>query len=215
MLRPGRLRRGIDSYYDDLTYDTNELRISSDAGWVRSFGAGKRTSFVSLSFALAVAPEGGAFYSSSAAVPFDGINPTNTAVFTDEGKLAWASVDTPLNGTFLGSGNLLMIGALNAPHDFGGGPVSGASYFVERDGAGNHVASWGLDVTFGSQFGLVGATRPRLRATPSFRSRKYVHISGFTNRVGSVFARILPQRLATSLVAAQYRKALKAHGGAG
>lgn len=43
----------------------------------------------------------------------------------------------------------------------------------------------------------------------AFRMRKYLHISGFTNRVGSVFARILPQRLATSLVAAQYRNALK------
>jgi hypothetical protein len=43
----------------------------------------------------------------------------------------------------------------------------------------------------------------------AFRTRKYLHISGFTNRVGSVFARMLPQRLTTSLVAAQYRAALK------
>lgn len=48
----------------------------------------------------------------------------------------------------------------------------------------------------------------------AFRSRKYVHISGFSNRVGSVFARMLPQRLATSLVAAQYRSALKKQSGA-
>jgi uncharacterized protein len=46
----------------------------------------------------------------------------------------------------------------------------------------------------------------------AFRSRKYLHISGFANRVGSVFARILPQRLTTSLVANQYRNALKKHG---
>ena len=46
----------------------------------------------------------------------------------------------------------------------------------------------------------------------AFRARKYLHISGFTNRVGSVFARILPQRLTTSLVAAQYRAALKKQG---
>jgi uncharacterized protein len=46
----------------------------------------------------------------------------------------------------------------------------------------------------------------------AFRLRKYLHISGFANRVGSVFARILPQRLATGLVAAQYRNALKKHG---
>jgi len=43
----------------------------------------------------------------------------------------------------------------------------------------------------------------------AFRNRKYLHISGFTNRVGSVFARLLPQRLATSLVASQYRNALR------
>ena len=43
----------------------------------------------------------------------------------------------------------------------------------------------------------------------AFRTRKYLHISGFTNRVGSAFARMLPGRLATSLVAAQYRNALK------
>lgn len=43
----------------------------------------------------------------------------------------------------------------------------------------------------------------------AFRTRKYLHISGFVNRVGSVFARILPQRFSTGLVAAQYRNALK------
>ena len=46
----------------------------------------------------------------------------------------------------------------------------------------------------------------------AFRARKYLHISGFANRVGSVFARILPQRLSTGLVAAQYRNALKKQG---
>jgi short-subunit dehydrogenase len=48
----------------------------------------------------------------------------------------------------------------------------------------------------------------------AFRNRKYLHISGFTNRVGSVFARLLPQRIATGLVAAQYRNALKKQGSA-
>jgi hypothetical protein len=48
----------------------------------------------------------------------------------------------------------------------------------------------------------------------AFRNRKYLHISGFTNRVGSMFARMLPQRLATGLVAAQYRNALKKQTGA-
>jgi short-subunit dehydrogenase len=46
----------------------------------------------------------------------------------------------------------------------------------------------------------------------AFRTRKYMHISGFTNRLGSVMARMLPQRFATGLVAAQYRSALKKQG---
>ncbi len=43
----------------------------------------------------------------------------------------------------------------------------------------------------------------------AFRGRKYLHISGFANRVGSAFVRLLPQRFTTSMVAAQYRNALK------
>ncbi len=43
----------------------------------------------------------------------------------------------------------------------------------------------------------------------AFRSRKYLHISGFANRLGSAFVRMLPQRFTTSMVAAQYRNALK------
>jgi uncharacterized protein len=70
------------------------------------------------------------------------------------------------------------------------------------------------EMTAGENFNpLRGWLMPVVQAAnegvEAFRSRKYVHISGFTNRVGSVFARILPQRLGTSLVAAQYRNALK------
>ena len=43
----------------------------------------------------------------------------------------------------------------------------------------------------------------------AFRNRKYLHISGFANRLGSAFTRLLPQRFTTSIVAAQYRNALK------
>jgi len=45
----------------------------------------------------------------------------------------------------------------------------------------------------------------------ALRQRKYLHIPGLANRVGSVFARMLPQRFTTGLVAAQYRNALKKH----
>jgi uncharacterized protein len=43
----------------------------------------------------------------------------------------------------------------------------------------------------------------------AFRLRKYLYIPGLANRIGSVFARMLPQQLTTELVAAQYRSALK------
>ncbi|HEY8945892.1 MAG TPA: hypothetical protein VIM73_16600 [Polyangiaceae bacterium] len=159
---------GVDSYYDDLTYDTNELRISKYGGWLNSFGQGKLTHYVASSFALAVAADGGAFYSSSAAVPFDGTKAQNSVVFTAAGSVAWSSSDTAQSGTFLGSGNLLMMGMLNGSHDFGGGPISGATYFVERDGTGSHVASWGLDVTFGSPYSFLSVTPPRLRTTAKY-----------------------------------------------
>ncbi len=46
----------------------------------------------------------------------------------------------------------------------------------------------------------------------ALRRRKYLHIPGAANRVGTVFARMLPQRMTTGLVAAQYRNALKKLG---
>jgi short-subunit dehydrogenase len=56
---------------------------------------------------------------------------------------------------------------------------------------------------------LMPVAQAAAEGVEALRERKYVHISGFTNRVGSVVARMLPQRLATGLVAAQYRNALK------
>jgi hypothetical protein len=42
----------------------------------------------------------------------------------------------------------------------------------------------------------------------ALRTRKYVYIPGWANRIGSVFARLLPRRSMTGIVAAQYRRAL-------
>jgi len=56
---------------------------------------------------------------------------------------------------------------------------------------------------------LMPVARAASEGVEAFRGRKYLHISGFTNRVGSAFARLLPQRFTTSVVAAQYRNALK------
>lgn len=74
------------------------------------------------------------------------------------------------------------------------------------------------EMTAGENFGplrrwLMPVEQAASEGVEAFRTRKYLHISGFVNRVGSVFARILPQRLATGLVAAQYRSALKKQGG--
>jgi short-subunit dehydrogenase len=46
----------------------------------------------------------------------------------------------------------------------------------------------------------------------ALRKRKYLHIPGAANRVGTAFARLLPQRMTTGLVASQYRSALKKQG---
>src|SRR5215510_5333447 len=42
----------------------------------------------------------------------------------------------------------------------------------------------------------------------AFRRRKYLHVPGATNKLGTVLWRVLPQRLMTSQVAASYRRAL-------
>jgi short-subunit dehydrogenase len=75
------------------------------------------------------------------------------------------------------------------------------------------------EMTAGENFGplrrwLMPVEQAANEGVEAFRTRKYLHISGFTNRLGSAVARMLPQRLATSLVAAQYRNALKKHGSA-
>ena len=74
------------------------------------------------------------------------------------------------------------------------------------------------EMTAGENFGplrrwLMPVEQAAREGVEAFRDRKYLHISGFVNRVGSVFARILPQRLATGLVAAQYRSALQKQRG--
>lgn len=159
---------GVDSYYDDLTYDTNELRISALPHFMHGYGAGKSTRYVEYYFALAVGAVGQVFYSSKAAVPFDGTNPRTTVVFSPAGEVGWASLDRPFAGAFLASGNLLMVGRLSGPQDFGGGTLTGGTYFVERDAAGNHVASWALNVNFGVPIESDAPYGTRLRSTPAY-----------------------------------------------
>lgn len=42
----------------------------------------------------------------------------------------------------------------------------------------------------------------------ALRHRKYLHVPGFANRVGSAFVRLLPGRFTAGIVGAQYRNAL-------
>jgi uncharacterized protein len=42
----------------------------------------------------------------------------------------------------------------------------------------------------------------------AFRRRKYLHVPGATNKLGTMLWRLLPQRIVTSQVAASYRRAL-------
>jgi short-subunit dehydrogenase len=56
---------------------------------------------------------------------------------------------------------------------------------------------------------LMPVEQAALEGVEAFRQRKYLHIPGFANRVGSVFVRMLPTRFTTGLVASQYRNALK------
>jgi short-subunit dehydrogenase len=90
-------------------------------------------------------------------------------------------------------------------HELAGRNVSITSYapsgVVSEMTAGDHftpLRRWLMPVDQAANEGV-----------EAFRARKYLHISGFANRVGSAFARLLPQRFATTLVAAQYRSALK------
>jgi hypothetical protein len=157
----------------DALYDPTELRITSYgggdlSGWTQAFSDDVGSDFAALESALAVGPDGAVFYSSDIAVPYDGATEAYTAVFTAEGSLAWDSSETPGSGVFLGSGNLLIAGVLDGERDFGGGRISGASYFVEFDASGNHVASWAFDVTFSATGSSSHIPRPRLRATPQY-----------------------------------------------
>jgi hypothetical protein len=46
----------------------------------------------------------------------------------------------------------------------------------------------------------------------AFRRRRYLHVPGASNRLGSILTRMLPQRMVTSQIAASYRRALKSTG---
>jgi short-subunit dehydrogenase len=46
----------------------------------------------------------------------------------------------------------------------------------------------------------------------AFRRRKYLHVPGATNKLGTVLFRLLPQRMVTGQVAASYRRALALAG---
>ncbi len=70
------------------------------------------------------------------------------------------------------------------------------------------------EMTAGESFGplrkwLMPVDQAAREGVEALRRRKYLHIHSAANRVGTAFARMLPQRMTTSIVAAQYRSALK------
>jgi short-subunit dehydrogenase len=95
----------------------------------------------------------------------------------------------------------------------------GVGLWHELDGRNVSVTTYApsgvvSEMTAGENFNtlrrwLMPVDQAAREGVEAFRNRKYLHISGFANRLGSVFVRMLPQRLATGLVAAQYRSALK------
>lgn len=98
----------------------------------------------------------------------------------------------------------------------------GAGLWHELEGRNVSVTTYApsgvvTEMTAGENFNplrkwLMPVEQAALEGLEAFRLRKYVHIPGFANRVGSVFARMLPQRLTTAIVASQYRNALRKQG---
>ncbi|HEY6562388.1 MAG TPA: SDR family NAD(P)-dependent oxidoreductase [Polyangiaceae bacterium] len=59
---------------------------------------------------------------------------------------------------------------------------------------------------------LMPVDRAAVEGIEAFRKRRYLHVPGYSNRLGSVLMRFLPQRIVTSQIAASYRRALKLTG---
>jgi short-subunit dehydrogenase len=114
----------------------------------------------------------------------------------------------PFQTHYSGTKGFLINFGLALWHELQGRNVSITSY------APSGVVS---EMTSGDRFAplrrwLLPVDQAAREGVEAMRTRSYLHISGLTNRIGSVFARMLPHRFATGLVAAQYRAALKKHG---
>lgn len=59
---------------------------------------------------------------------------------------------------------------------------------------------------------LMPVDRAATEGLAAFRRRKYLHVPGSANRLGSILFRMLPQRIVTGQIAASYRRALKLAG---
>jgi short-subunit dehydrogenase len=70
------------------------------------------------------------------------------------------------------------------------------------------------DMTAGERFEslrswLVPVEGAAREAIAAFQHRRYLHVPGRLNRVGAALLRLLPRRLVTDRVAAEYRRALQ------
>lgn len=73
------------------------------------------------------------------------------------------------------------------------------------------------EMTAGESFGplrgwLMPVDAAAAEGLDCFRKRKYLHVSGAANRIGSAFTKFLPQQTLTGLVGASYRRALQRTG---
>jgi short-subunit dehydrogenase len=93
-------------------------------------------------------------------------------------------------------------------HELQGRPVS-----ITTFAPGGVVTEMTAGESFGPLRGwLLPVDATAAEGLQAFRQRKYLHVSGTANRIGSAFTKLLPQQLLTGLVGASYRRALQRTG---
>jgi short-subunit dehydrogenase len=93
-------------------------------------------------------------------------------------------------------------------HELQGRPVS-----ITTFAPGGVVTEMTAGESFGPLRGwLLPVDATAAEGLEAFRQRRYLHVSGTANRIGSAFTKLLPQQLLTGLVGASYRRALQRTG---
>jgi short-subunit dehydrogenase len=95
----------------------------------------------------------------------------------------------------------------------------GCGLWHELDGKNVSITTYApggiaTDMTSGDRFDtlrgwLVPVEGAAREAIAAFQQRRYLYVPGRLNRLGAALSRVLPRRLVTDRVAAEYRKALQ------